>query len=109
MENRIPLKIYVDIDGTLTVETEGFGDEVYRSRTPRHEIINRVNQLFDQGNPIVLWTSRKPIDRKVTIEWLKTNGVKFNKLILGKPTYDLYVCDKAMNVDDFRLIFEKGI
>ena len=30
------------------------------------------------------------------IEW----GLKFHKLLLGKPSYDLFIDDKSINFDD---------
>jgi len=91
----------VDIDGTLTMETEGFGEIVYAQRSPRPKMIEYVNAMMEMGMQIVLWTSRYPEDEEVTKVWLKRHGVKYTKLILGKPQYDLFIDDKAMNTFDF--------
>jgi len=90
---------YFDIDGTITVETEGW---LYLKRTPRWEVINKINALYDSGEVhIVFWTSRMPIDRRTTEYWFRINGVKYHELIFGKPFFDLYICDKAINIEQW--------
>ena len=89
--------IYVDIDGTLTNEIEGHS---YARRTPNKFIIGRINELFNNGNTIVLWTSRYACDRDITFIWLHRHNVKFHMVIFDKPKFDLYVCDRVLNVKD---------
>ena len=90
--------IYVDIDGTLTVETEGHD---YARRTPRFDVLEKIRNMYNSGHCIVLWTSRWPVDERVTREWLKRWNVRFHELKLSKPSFDLYICDKAINVEDW--------
>jgi len=92
--------IYVDIDGTLTKETEGWGEATYLNRTPRLDVINSINKMYEFGDKIVLWTSRFCEDKEITIKWLKIHGVKYHRLILEKPSFDLYICDRVLNVKD---------
>lgn len=92
--------IYVDIDGTLTVETEGWGVDVYTSRTPRQNVIDHVNCLYNSGNQIVIWTARFEMDRHITSLWLKKHCVQYHRLLMGKPKFDLYICDKVKNVEE---------
>jgi 7-cyano-7-deazaguanine synthase in queuosine biosynthesis len=84
---------YVDIDGVLTIETEGHD---YFNRTPNKANIEKVNALFKLGHNIVLWTSRYPEDEEVTEVWLQMHNVKYHNLILGKPQYDFIIDDKAI-------------
>lgn len=100
--------VYVDIDGTMTMECEGFGEKIYRSRTPRQDIIDAVNKLYDDGKFIVVWTSRFEEDRKVTMRWLKENRIKYHKLVMDKPQYDLLIDDKAISPKNFSIIM-KGL
>lgn len=88
--------IFVDIDGTLTNETEGWGNKAYSERTPKHYIINIVNDFAKHDN-ITIWTSRFEEDREVTVKWLKDNKVMYNNIIFGKPQYDLFIDDKTLN------------
>lgn len=94
--------IYVDIDETICNNSE---DRDYSKSIPIFENIQKINKLFDNGNIIVYWTARgtttgidwKQITEKQFLEW----GVKFHELKFGKPHYDLFICDKAINSDHF--------
>lgn len=91
---------FFDIDGTITKETEGWD---YQNRTPEFEVIAKVNDMFLSGvYEIVYWSSRLEIDREVTEKWFIQNNVMYHKLILGKPFFDMYICDKAVNVQSFK-------
>jgi uncharacterized HAD superfamily protein len=84
-------KIFVDIDGVLTHETEGWN---YSERTPRTDMIQYINDLAET-NHITLFTARFECDREDTIEWLKQNGVVYHDLIMDKPQYDILIDDRA--------------
>jgi len=86
-----------DIDGTLCTNTEG----AYDKAEPYSDVVVRVNELYDQGHHIILMTARGSttgIDWRPTTETqLKTWGVRYHELHLGKPTADIYIDDKAVN------------
>ena len=91
--------IYVDIDKTLCLPKEKSMD--YENVTPIEGNIQKVNDLYDQGNTIICWTAR---GTKTGLNWfnltyqqLKSWNVKFHELRLGKPAYDLLIDDKAIN------------
>lgn len=90
-----------DIDGTLCTNTEG----AYEEARPFPAIIDRVNRLYEEGHDILLHTARGSttgIDwRALTEQQLSEWGVKYHVLYMGKPTADLYVDDKAVNVSDW--------
>ena len=81
----------------MTNETEGWGDEKYRSRTPNKLNILIVNLLHSDGHQISLFTARHEEDRPVTVAWLAKYGVRYDDLIMGKPHYDVFIDDKAQN------------
>ena len=91
-----------DIDGTICTNTDGD----YEIAEPYYEVIQKVNELYDAGHTIYYMTARgftTKIDwfsftEKQLNEW----GACYNQLILGKPTADLYVDDKAINVRDWK-------
>lgn len=91
-----------DIDGTLCTNTEGS----YENAEPFADVIVKVNELHAQGCHIQLYTARGTttgIDwRKVTEAQLKTWGVLYHVLHFGKPSADIYVDDKAINIKDWR-------
>ena len=65
-----------------------------------------INSLFDQGHEITYWTARGTVTKidwySVTKEQLKEWGCKYHFLSVGeKPAYDLLICDKAINSEEF--------
>ncbi len=90
-----------DIDGTLCTNTEGD----YENARPMADAIARVNVLFDAKHKILLYTARGSttgIDWRPTTErQLREWGVRYHQLYLGKPTADIYIDDKAINVKDW--------
>ena len=91
-----------DIDGTLCTNTDGD----YANAEPFKEICDRVNQLFEEGHQIQLYTARGAttrIDwRELTESQLEEWNVSYHALYLGKPTADVYIDDKAINVADWK-------
>lgn len=93
---------YVDIDETICMYP---GERKYPDAVPIVENIEKINKLYDEGNTIVYWTARGAttgIDwTTLTLGQLKKWGAKFTEAKLGKPNYDVFICDKAMNSYDF--------
>jgi hypothetical protein len=98
--------IYVDIDDTICYyELEDKDKLDYSKAKPFLNRIVQINNLFEQGNEIVYWTSRGTKTGKqwfkVTFEQLNSWGCKFHELKMGKPSYDLFIDDKAFNSDTY--------
>lgn len=91
-----------DIDGTLCTNTDGD----YSKAQPFYEVIAQVNRLYDEGHQILLYTARGAttgIDwRELTERQLKEWNVHYHGLFMGKPTADVYIDDKAMNLADWK-------
>ena len=97
-----PMKTYCfDIDGTLCTDTGG----EYDKARPDSQAIARLNALYDMGHTITLFTARGAttgIDwRELTEKQLRSWGVKYHRLLMGKPSADVYIDDKAENVRDW--------
>lgn len=94
-----------DLDNTLCFTN---GND-YKSCRPNIERIKIVNGLYEQGHHILIFTARGmgtfkgntakvydnlySLTKSQLVEW----NVNHHSLILGKPSYDLLVCDKAVN------------
>lgn len=92
-----------DIDGVVCSTDDR---HLYEEAIPNHIIIKKINELFDAGNNITLFTARGTSSGKewhdITTNQLKKWGVKHHKLIdKGKPSYDVFVDDKAINIETF--------
>ncbi len=97
-------KYCFDLDGVICNNT--FGD--YDNALPNIKVINIINKLFSEGNYILIYTSRYM--GKFNNDIVKVNehgftktkkqledwGLKFNKLLLGKPEYDIIIDDKSI-------------
>tara|TARA_A100001515_G_C4589798_1_gene215645 strand:- start:3343 stop:3675 length:333 start_codon:yes stop_codon:yes gene_type:complete len=99
--------IYVDIDETICHYdgVDKYATRNYESAKPIEKNIRRINSLYDKGHRIVYWTAR---GTRTGIDWteltghqLKEWGAKHHEYRLGKPDYDLFICDKAINSDTF--------
>jgi len=95
------VNIFVDIDETICNTRR---DRDYSKSTPIDEHIQKINKLYDEGHHIVYWTARgsgSGIDWKdLTEKQLSAWGVKHHELRLGKPSYDLLICDKTDRIEN---------
>ncbi|VVC02137.1 Uncharacterised protein [uncultured archaeon] len=93
-----------DLDGVVCSQTGGD----YGSASPNKDAISLINGLYEKGNRVVIYTSRfmgrnnsdviktHKEGYDFTVKQLKSWGVKFHELSMGKPRYDLVVDDKAL-------------
>ena len=98
-----------DIDGTICSLVDG----EYQDAEPFKEEIEKINQLYDDGNTIIFHTARgmgrtnnssllaERLFKTLTIYQLDEWGVKYHKLFMGKPSGDIYVDDKGMHSERF--------
>ena len=95
------VKYCIDVDGVLC-QTVGLN---YKDAVPNEQMINIVNNLFDEGHEITIYTARgvgRGIDMSsLTEKQLSQWGVKYNKLYNNKPPADIYIDDKALNIKEF--------
>jgi histidinol phosphatase-like enzyme len=103
------MKIVIDIDGTLCDEESS---EITQRR-PYLDRIAKLNQMYDAGDEVVIYTSRgmrsteddpAASDRKyrsITEIQLKAWGVKYDKLMFGKPNADVYIDNKNGLIEEF--------
>lgn len=102
----------VDIDGTICRKPI-HNDGDYDISIPIVERIEKINQLYDDGHIIKYFTARgmgRYEDKSnlaiemfydITAKQLDSWGCKYHTLILGKPSADYYIDDKAINDNDF--------
>lgn len=98
------MRYVFDIDGVICSTDEY---HQYDKARPDYEVINSINNLYDNGENIVLFTARGESSginwSELTKQQLKELGIRYHKLINeGKPGYDYYIDDKAINVNDWK-------
>lgn len=98
-------KICFDIDGVICSLSK---NNNYKKSRPIQETIKLINSLYNKKIKIILFTSRfmgrtgenktkaKKIGYEFTKNQLKSWGLNYHKLIMGKPSYDLVVDDKSL-------------
>ena len=96
------MKNYVfDIDGTICTNTFG----KYENAEPFPKRINFINKLYAQNKKIIIFTARgsttKKDWRELTEKQLKKWGLKYHKLVMGKPEGDIFIDDKAIFSEDW--------
>ena len=87
--------IYIDIDDTISTG-------LYENAHPIPSKIEEMNKLYDAGHFIIYWTARGSASNR---DWLESTrkqldswGVKRHLFKTGKPNYDIFICDKTVNV-----------
>jgi len=95
----------VDIDQTICLTPFLFDKHHYTLSVPIKHRIDRINSLYDEGHTIIYWTARgsgSGIDwTELTNKQLNDWGCKFHEVRLGKPSYDIWIDDKAMSDVEF--------
>ena len=81
----------------------------YSKSKPIKKNIEVINKIYDKGFKVILYTARymgrcdgkvtkvKKMIKPLTLRQLKKWGVKYNKLIFGKPSFDLIIDDKSIS------------
>lgn len=102
--------IAFDMDDVLCYRTSEEGKiNKYHSCKPINSMIKIVNECYDDGNTIIVYTARGMSGFKgnvndiysnlyqLTLDQLDSWGVKYHQLVMGKIHYDLLIDDKAVN------------
>jgi len=104
--------IAFDLDDVICFRPNGYehlGPEKYFYCEPYEETIELINSLYDDDYKIIIYTARGmsqfagniiEIYSKLynqTNDQLKSWGVKYHQLIMGKIHYDVLIDDKALN------------
>ena len=81
----------------------------YKNSKPKKKVIKLINKLYEEGHTIKILTARymgrnndnihkaKKQGYKKTFNQLKKWNLKFHKLFLTKPSFDIYIDDKALD------------
>ena len=93
---------YVDIDETICYYE---GERSYPDAMPIEENIKKINDLYDNGHTVIYWTARGIVTgidwTELTKSQIQEWGAKCHEVRLGKPNYDVFICDKAINTERF--------
>ena len=98
------MKYCFDLDETICATPSS---RKYDEAVPYQQVIERINELYCRGHDITIFTARgssSGIDyTELNLRQLNQWNVKYHKLIdKGKPSYDLFVDDKAITASVWR-------
>lgn len=102
-------KIIVDFDDTLCLHTEEKSN--IENGKPNTELIKKLNQLYDLGYYIYIYTARGHISapdrqiaeykyRHIIEKWLNDHNVKYHIISFQKPLGIYYIDDKAIRPNE---------
>lgn len=95
------MKYIVDIDETICHSP----NSDYTNSTPYLDNIVKINALYDAGHEIHYWTARGNNSKmdwsEFTIKQLQSWGCRYTTICTGKPSYDVWIDDKAINALDY--------
>lgn len=85
--------IGIDLDGVICSEERTFERSLAKLLPGALESLKALNAA---GHVIVIWTARGWSEYRVTFEWLSSQGIPFDQLVMGKPIFDVFIDDRAV-------------
>lgn len=100
--------IVCDIDDTISFTT----NRDWKNATPNLPLINKLNNLFDDGWEINFYTARGSLScktreeakekyEKIILDYFEKHNIKFSSVSFEKPLAQYYIDDKAITPQDF--------
>jgi hypothetical protein len=84
----------IDFDGILT-------DNNYANPAPVQRVCDKVQELYNNGHIIIIWTARPWSYAPQLVAWLTRFDVPFHGVQMFKGGADAYVDDKNMALRTF--------
>ncbi|QQM13816.1 hypothetical protein CPT_Morttis_079 [Acinetobacter phage Morttis] len=110
-----PKQFCFDVDNTITLWDDS---RDYENFKPDLEMVSMINELYDQGHHITLFTARgmtsvgsDAISRAIVpalVKNLEKIKLKYHQLLTHKPVYDWIIDDKALNPQEFKDAFRNN-
>ena len=94
--------LFCDIDGTLITNSSLHFPPYIGEGEPIQKNIDYLNVLYDGGRThIILTTSRPEKTRQITVDELKSKGIKYHQLIMGLPHSQRIVINDFANSNPY--------
>lgn len=106
-----------DLDNTICFTK----DKDYANSKPDPDMVKIINSLYDESHVIKIYTSRgmgrflgdvKKVYEayfKLTKDQLDSWKIKYHELLLGKPSYDFFIDDKNLSIEDIKKQVTRGV
>ena len=97
------MQIIIDLDGTICTEEKTYSRSLAK---PVKGAVEAVNDLFDAGNTIIIYSARSWQEYEVTQHWLENHNIRYTQLVMGKPIGDVWIDDRALKFDNWGKIIK---
>jgi uncharacterized HAD superfamily protein len=94
------MNVAVDFDGTLTTDD---GDPYWvdeYDEQPNETIVETVNELYNRGHTIIVYTARQEEYRSSVTMFLDKWDVKYHAVRMEKMGYDVLIDDRTVKPHD---------
>lgn len=98
------MQIVIDLDGTICSEEKTYSRSMAK---PLEDAVESINDLYDKGNTIIIYSARSWQEYEMTEHWLETHNIRHNQLVMGKPIGDLWIDDRAIAFDKWSNVNKK--
>jgi len=98
------MKVVIDIDGTICDERPTFEKSL---ADKKDGVVESINYLYEKGVFIILYTARGWAEYQMTVKYLNNLGIKYDILICGKPIYDYWIDDRAIEFTSWKDVMRR--
>ena len=98
------MRLIIDLDGTICSEEKQFSRALAKPLPGSAPFIQKLKQ---QGHTVIIYSARTWAEYEMTVEWLNSNLIPFDQLILGKPIGDYWIDDRAIKFESWDDIEKK--
>jgi hydroxymethylpyrimidine pyrophosphatase-like HAD family hydrolase len=80
-----PITLFLDIDGTVLEQPKGYccAHLVNRPADSLKGVVQKLNDLYNDGHVIILTTARPEPLRQQTMQQLSQTGIVYHQLVMG--------------------------
>lgn len=101
------MKFKFDIDDTILFSEIDENGEYHLKNYDRY-MVEAINNLVISGHNVIIETGRHWNHLNITISQLKSIGLLYDTLIMGKPPVDYDIDDKNLSPNEFMQLYNKG-
>ncbi len=87
------MQIVIDVDGTICTEEKTYSRSMAKVIK---DAVESVNNLYDDGHTIILYSARSWQEYEMTEDWLKRHNFRYHQLVMGKPIGEVWIDDRAV-------------
>lgn len=98
------MQIVIDMDGTICSEEKTYSRPMAKIMV---DAVESINDLYDEGNTIIIYSARSWQEYEMTEHWLKEHNIRYSQLVMGKPIGDVWIDDRAITFDNWKNVAKK--